>query len=820
MKNINLYFQHTLLYVVLLSATLVYAQKSIAIKGKIVASESMETLPYATVSFVDAANGDKVVNGGLTDEVGNFSIKVKSGKYKIIIDYIGFESSVIASKIYSESANIGNIQMESKSTELEGVDVVSQMAEMEIRLDKRIYNVSQSLVTKGGTVSDVLENVPSVSVDIDGNIELRGNTNVRILIDGKPSGLASVGGVEALSKLPAETIQKVEVITSPSARYQAEGSTGIINIVTTKQFLKGLNGVFSTSAGRNDSYGGTANINYKKGKFNFFTNSGYRDNTNLGGAYQKNTYVSNSLIDQFIEERSFDRRREGFNINFGTDINLGKKTSFSLIYTNTHRDGIDVTVNSQTQFLSDNTQIKSTRNEDEVDLDMNDQVSFNFEHKFNDAGHLLTVNLQKEWNEELETASLQSFDDTGNASEPFEKNITDDQQNRELAQIDYVYPIDENTQFEAGYRGNINNQVIDFEVLIEDASKNLIRNTDLSNTLNYSEEVHAFYSQFGKKYGDFSILAGLRLEDTRVGVYQLSGDYENGEKNYRDLFPTLNLGLVINPTTSVTLGYNRRITRPNSWFLNPFQSRSSRTSFFQGNPEVNPSYSNGVDIGYIKQFKKFTLNSSLYYRHSTESISRVAVTSGETVLVNGIETDVIKRFPVNLGTTNEYGVEFNSSIRAIRGMRTNLSVNFFKREENGTYEGVRYDTESVSWTGSLSNSYTFPYKIRSQISMRYRGPNKSSFGTSKGFLYSNLALSKDVLNEKATLNLRFNDLFNTIKYRYTTETDFVTIDGDYQRRKPTFTLTFTYRFRQEEARQSRRRTGGYDSGSDGGGFEF
>jgi len=804
----------------LLATAVVYAQKPITLKGKVVASGSMETLPYATVSFVDASDGDKLVNGGLTDETGSFSIKLKSGKYKIVIDYIGFESNVIAARLYSKSVDLGEIQMKSKSTELEGVDVVSQMAELEIRLDKRVYNVSQSLVTKGGTVSDVLENVPSVSVDIDGNIELRGNTNVRILIDGKPSGLASVGGVEALSKLPAETIQKVEVITSPSARYQAEGSTGIINIVTTKQFLKGLNGIFSASAGKNDSYSGTANINYKKGNFNFFTNSGYRDNTNLGGAYQKNIYVSNSLIDQFIEERSFDRRREGFNINFGTDINLGKKTSFSLIYTNTKRDGVDITVNSQTQFLNDNNQIESTRNEDEVDFDNNDQVSFNFEHKFNDSGHLLTINLQKEWDEELETASLQSFDDTGIASEPFEKNITDDQQNRELAQIDYVYPIDEKTQFEAGYRGNINNQVIDFEVLIEDASKNLIRNTDLSNTLNYNEEVHALYTQFGKKYGDFSILAGLRVEDTRVGVYQLSGDYENGDKNYRDLFPTLNLGLVINPTTSVTLGYNRRISRPNSWLLNPFQSRSSRTSFFQGNPEVNPSYSNGVDIGYLKQFKKFTLNSSLYYRHSTESISRVAVTSGETVLVNGIETDVIKRFPVNLGTTNQYGIELNSSIRAIRGMRTNLSVNFFKREENGAYEGVRYDSESVSWTGSLSNSYTLPYKIRSQISMRYRGPNKSSFGTSKGFLYSNLALSRDVLNDKATLNLRFNDLFNTIKYRYTTETDFVTIDGEYQRRKPTFTLTFTYRFRQEQARKSRRRAGNYGSENEGGGFEF
>lgn len=817
MKKITQKLQYSLLMFVLCGMSFSYAQKLITVNGKIVEQGSLEALPYATITIKEADN-DSLVNGGIADEAGMFSFKIKPGQYKVNFEYIGFESYAIGSRKFIENTDFGNIMLEPKSTELEGVDVVGQQAELEIRLDKRIYNVSQSLVTKGGTVSDVLENVPSVSVDIDGNIELRGNTSVRILIDGKPSGLASIGGVEALSKLPAETIEKVEVITSPSARYQAEGATGIINIITTKKFLKGLNGVFSASAGSYESYGGTANINYKRGKFNFFTNSGYRDNTDVGAAFQDNSYRSNDELDRFVERRSFDRRREGFNFNFGTDVSLNKKTSFTLIYTNTHRDGVDVTVNKQTQFKKEGTEISSTRNEDEVDLDNNNQVSFNFEHKFNDKGHQLTATLQRERNEQTEVADLQSFRQDGTASEPSETNTTNDQQDRDLAQVDYVYPIDKNTQFEAGYRGNLVKQLTDFEVIIEGDQT---QSEELSNTLDYSEEIHAFYTQFGKKYGDFSFLAGVRLEDTSVGVYQLSGDYENGEKKYTDLFPTLNLGWAVDPTTSITLGYNRRITRPSGRLLNPFQSRSSRTSTFQGNPDVNPSYSNGVDIGYLKQFKKFTLNSSIYYRHTTESISRVAVNSGETVLVNGVETDVIRRFPVNLGTTNEFGIEFNSSIRAIKGMRTNLSVNFFRRIQEGSYEGRNYDTESTSWSGSMSNSYVLPFKIKSQVSLRYRGPNKSAFGSSKAFLYTDLALSKEVLNDKATINFRFSDLFDTVKYRYKTITDNVTIDGEYQRRKPTFTLTFTYRFRQEEQRQNRRRRyGNGTQGYDGGGFDF
>ena len=784
--------------------------------GIITDAESSEPLPYATVSVYNR-NGD-LADGGIADENGVFKLNLPPNDYSLNFEYIGFESVTIDIKPYPNNINIGTVKLISSFDSLEGVDVVGQSAEVEIRLDKRVYNVSKNNLIRGGTVSDVLENVPSVSVDIDGNIELRGNNNVRILVDGKPSGLIGLGGIDALTRLPAESIEKVEVITSPSARYQAEGTTGIINIILAKRFLKGLNGVFNLSAGRNDTYSGSANLNYRKGKFNFFTNSGYSDRTNKGRAVQDNVYTDPlESVERYVEERQFNRRRQGFNVNIGLDYQMTEKTSLTMSYLTNERDGDDSTINEQSQYQIDGILV-TNRYEKEIDREDSNQFSVDFEHQFNKQGHKLTATLQTEKNDETETSDINSFFENGQPSDDSEINRTVENQERNLAQLDYVFPIDKNTQFEAGYRGTDNKRKIDFEVQIIDENDNATVDENLSNVLDFEQEVHALYSQYGKKFNTFSFLAGLRFENTRIFVEQLDSSSPLNNKSYNDYFPTLNLGWEISPTASITLGYNRRISRPNAWTLNPFQSRSSKTSYFQGNPKLDPSYSNGIDIGYLKQFKKVTLNSSVYYRKSTDAVSRVAIVTDETVFVNGIETPVIRRLPINLGTEEQFGVEFNTSLRLIKGMRTNASVNFFRRIEKGNYQGISYDSNNTSWSGNLSNSYRLPFAVQSQFSVRYRGPNESSFGKSKGFLYTDLALSKDILNDNATINFRFSDLFNTGKYDYQTITPVAVTDGIYQRREPTYTLTFTYRFRQEKNRQRGRR-GSYGQG-DFGEFEL
>ncbi len=645
---------------------------------------------------------------------------------------------------------------------------------------------------------------------MDGNLELRGNTNVRILIDGKPSGLVGLNGIEALASLPSESIERVEVITAPSARYQAEGTSGIVNIILAKNALKGLNGVFNVSAGKFDSNGANASLNFKTGKFNFFTNSGYRDNTDKGGAFQDNRYLENiDAYDQFIEEREFDRRRRGANVNVGFDFNPTEKTKLTLSYVHNQRDGDDITTNDQNHYLAGVNVTKSLRSEIERDEDINKQLTLSLTHNFNDAGHKLDITVQKENNIENEFADLQTqrFVPENNLS-PFEENNTEEDQDQFLAQLDYVWPIDKNTQFEAGYRTTIENQNTGFVVLQEDENGELKVNENLTNYLDFDQDVHAVYAQFGKKWGGISLLSGLRFEHTSQNVLQKTNN-EDANSVFNDFFPTLNLGFELSETANITVGYNRRISRPRSRSLNPFQSRSSETSFFQGNPYLKPSYSNGFDVGYLKQFKKFTLNSSIYFRRTEKPENRISVESGEFATVNGVSTPIIKRFPINLGRRDQFGIEANSTVRWSPKWRTNLSFNLFKNIEKGEFEGRIFDNKNESWSGNFRNNVTIPGNINTQVNVWFRGPTKSAFGSRKAFGGADIGLSKDLFNDNATLNFNFTDLFNSRIYRWKSYTETIATEGEYQRRKPVYRITLTYRLRQDKERQGRRNGEGY-----------
>jgi len=785
----------------LLCASYGFAQQRYTISASIQDKNSGDFLPFATITLRNPAN-NKLIGGAVSDERGKAIIQSSVSNVEIQVDYVGFET-LIFTKVLSKRTDLGSLQLTPKENQLTGIDLVGRRSDVEIRLDKRVYNVGQNLNAKGTNVSDVLENIPSLSLDLEGNLELRGSTNVRILIDGKPSGLVGLNGITALADLPAESIERVEVITAPSARYQAEGSSGIVNIILAKNTLKGLNGVFNVSGGKFDSYGANASLNYKVGKFNFFTNSGYGDNTNLGGAYQENTYMPVGTYDKFYERRSFDRRRVGSNVNLGVDINLAQKTKFTFSYVINDRDGDDITSNQQNHTLLGEDKTRSLRSEVEKDKDVSKQLSFSLTHKFDEVGHKLDVTIQTERIIEDEFSDLQTQTFLpSNSLSLLEENNTEERKKQFLAQLDYVWPIDKNTQFEAGYRSTNEKQDTGFTVLNEIAGGTMVVDEGLTNFLDYEQTIHAVYSQFGKKWNGFSFLAGLRYEHTDWTVIQKTTS-EEGNNIFDGLFPTLNIGVEFSETANLTFGYNRRLSRPGARGLNPFRSRASETSFFQGNPNLRPSYSDGFDLGFLKQFKKFSLNSSIYFTRTYEPRQRITVESGEFVEVNGENTAVIKRFPVNFGSQDRLGFEANSAIRWSTKWRTNISFNIFKSIDKGTYENLVLDNENESWSGNFRNNLELPWEINTQANVWYVGPQESAYGNRKGFGGVSLGLSKDILNDNATINLNFNDVFNNSIYRWNTFTESISTVAEYQRRKPYYKLTFTYRFRQEKDRQRR-----------------
>ena len=543
----------------------------------------------------------------------------------------------------------------------------------------------------------------------------------------------------------------------------------------------------------------------------------FKNPENRKRSVSKTVKLSGTQNNKRIFSGAFDLSLTDIGDALGFDFNPSEKTKLTFSYTQNQRDGDDRTRNDQNHFLTNVMVTNSLRSEIEEDYDLNKQLSLSLTHNFNDIGHKLDITLQREFNVEDEFSDLQTQQlFPQNQLGVFEENNTEEDQKQFLAQVDYVWPIDKNTQFEAGFRTTNEDQDTGFIVQIADANGNMTVDNNLTNFLDFNQKVYAAYSQYGKKWGNFSLLSGLRFEHTALTVIQKTTN-EDGNSIFNDFFPTLNLGLEISETANITIGYNRRISRPRSRSLNPFQSRSSETSFFQGNPNLKPSYSNGFDIGYLKQFEKFTFNSSLYFRRTEKPENRISVESGDFVTVNGVDTPVIKRFPINLGQRDQLGIEANSSIRWNPKWRTNISFNLFKSVETGAYEGRVFDNTNESWSGNFRNNLSLPGKINTQINVFFVGPSVSAFGSRKTFGGVNLGVNKDILKNKATLNFNFTDVFNTTIYRWDSFTESINTYGEYQRRKPVYRITFTYRFRQEKDSQNNR---GGDSYGGGEGFEL
>lgn len=775
------------------------------ISGKIIDQETRQPLEYATIVLTSVSS--KKITGGLTNDKGEYNITIPKGKYNISIEFISFKTYHISNKVINENTDFGTILLTVDSENLDEIEIIAEKTTVEIRLDKKIYNVGKDLTVRGGTASDVLDNVPSVSVDVEGNVALRGNDNVRILINGKPSGLVGLNSTEALRQLPAEAIEKVEVITSPSARYDAEGTAGILNIILRRSKLEGLNGAITTNIAYPNSAGISGNLNYRIGDFNFFTTSGYSYRESPGNSFTSTNYINNSNL-LFEEERKFDRTSKGYNINAGVEWYLNKTTSIttSILYQN--RDQKRNTTNNIFQRDANAIETRTFRLDQQVEDDNTIQYSINFDKRFKKDGERLTFDFQYEESNEDEDALI-----TQDGIEKENVKIIENQE-KILLQTDYVLPIRENSQFELGYRGNFNTLNTDYKV--EDIVSGVpILNTSLSNNLIYKEYINAFYTQYGSKIKKFSYLLGLRMEATQITIDQLTSN-EHEVKNYTKFFPTINLGYEINENQSIMLGYNRRIRRPRSRNINPFPSRSSATNLYVGNPNLDPSFSNGIDLGYLNRLGKLTLNSSIYYQHATGVFSRITEDTGETTIIGGEEISIIRTIPINLASNDRYGFEFNITYSPSRKWRLNGSFNLFKSVVKGEYEGQNFDADNTSWNIRLNNKITLPGKIDWQTRISYRGPRVNAQNKRKGVFISNLAFSKDLFKEKASLAFNINDVFNSGKsITETVVPNFFTRTNEFQWRQRSYTLSFTYRFKQEKKRQERNRNGGdYEGGED------
>lgn len=772
------------------------------ISGYIVDAETGQGLEFAAIS-VFTSEDSTLVDGTITDAEGFFTAEVSAGTYDLKIEYISYIPRWVTDvSVTSAGApvHIGTIALNASSALLEEVEVTGERSEFQLGLDKRIFNVDKNLVTRSGSAADILDNIPSVSVDLEGNVSLRGSENVRILVDGRPSGLVGLSGNDALRALQGDLIERVEVITNPSARYDAEGMAGIINIVLKKDQRGGLNGSFSGHAGYPENYGGSANVNFRRNSVNLFLNYGarYRSSPGSGSLYQE--YFPGDTT--YFLEQNRDRTRSGWshNIRFGTDLFLNDKNILtgSFLY----RLGDEVN-RTKIEYFDYNAQREltgiTTREEVEHEDEPNLEYSVIYKRTFDDEDHTLNAVVQYEDGQETEESDYTEriFDpDYMPAGLPdiSQRSLNDEREKEWLAQVDYVRPVSEDGKFEAGYKGDFRDIANDY--LVEELRDNAWVELDSrSNEFRYDEAIHAAYLIYGNKYGSFAYQLGVRAEHSQVRT-ELLATGEVNDRSYTDLFPSVHFGYEMQRDNTIQLSYSRRVRRPGFWHLNPFFSYSDNRNVWSGNPNLEPEYTHSVEMGHIKYWESASVSSSMYFRHSTGVIQRIRTIDEEGVTFT---------MPQNLAVRDDYGLEFTFSKDVTPVWRIDGNANFFRSITDGGEFG---NSDDYNWQGRINSRLTFFNSVETQLRFNYRGPQETTQGRTRSYVHMDLGISKDIMQRKATITLNVRDLFNTRKRRYTAEGEGFYSEAEFQWRARQTTLSFTYRLNEKKRNEQRRGEGG------------
>ncbi len=841
MKNILL-----LLLVIIAGSRLAYADGEIGapkgkIKGAVVAADSKEPLEYATVALY-AAGGDKLITGTITDHLGHFRIEHPvAGEYYLLITFIGLEdqkSNVFTVGDEADNLNLGNFFLKSASNELGEVEIVSKTASMEYKIDKKVINVGKQITAESGTAVDILENVPSVQVDIEGNVSLRGSTGFAVLIDGKPTILDPS---DALRQIPSSSIENIEIITNPSVKYEPDGATGIINIVTKKNRLDGLSGVVNANAGMYGQYGGDLQLSYRMNKFNFIVGANYNKRTRPGDVTNNRITLSDDTT-YFVNSYGATHREHsnaGFRAGIEYDISKNDFISLSGRYGNWDMNNnstlrYDDWTDPKTDFYSYNSIDGTTRGGRYFNIDGVYQHTFNKkvapvkepkegeigkdEMEKNKGGgkgpgmksmniHSLKLEFQYQnrYNDEITTNELRTLSDSLLGGK---KNVEKGPMETTRIKIDYTLPVGLKDKFEAGMQFRFGRTSDITELWLYDAETGDIDFVDeFSNFTDYYRNIYAVYSLYAGMAGNFGYQAGLRAEYTDRNI-QMTGE-DPFTINRWDLFPTIHLSYNLPLDQQIMASYSRRIDRPRSWWLEPFITWQDLYNVRMGNPALKPEYIDSYEIAYLKKFGDNFVSLEGYYRVTHDKVERVSSVFTENVLM---------RRPENIGQDFSLGIEAMLSIGVLRWWDMDLSGNFFNYKLEGELSYIQdeevvkdpINRTSTNWNTRFNNTFRLWKNGQFQLNSRYNSASVTAQGTSSGFFTVDAAFKVTFLNRSLSANLQGRDLLGTsIRERISEGPGFKT-HYTYDPKSPVVILTLSYRFNNFKA--SKR--GGQGSGDE------
>tara|TARA_Y100001980_G_C14556920_1_gene353958 strand:+ start:87497 stop:89920 length:2424 start_codon:yes stop_codon:yes gene_type:complete len=795
----------------LLTCFLASAQ-NFTITGKVTDQASGNPLQFANVAVFQELDSS-LVTGGITEADGSFKVQVAPGNYYVGIQFVTYSPKIFSGiKINQNNPNqnFGEILLAPSDTELEEVVVQAERTQMQLQLDKKVYNVGKDLSNLGGSASDLLANLPSVSVDVDGNVELRGSTSVKVLIDGKPSGLVGLSSTDALRQMQGNMIETVEIITNPSARYDAEGMAGIINIILKKDTRKGVNGSFQVNTGWPHNHGASVNMNLRRNWVNFFVNYGidYRKSPGLGETLQRFPQADPDSVSR--TDQYYNRLRGGLSnsVRFGSDFFLNDKTSITTAFLWRYSDELNDSDLSFEDYDGRGELLAYTlRDDQETEGDENLEYSVNFSRTFSNDDHKLTADIQYQSNNEVEQSEIIQYTGISRASlmEELQQKVRNDEgENRLMIQSDYVQPLGDKGKFELGFRSTIRNVRNNYTVDEADEAGVFMPVDTFTIAFDYNERVHAFYGIISDELEKISWQVGLRSETTSISSV-LEEQNSNLSWNYTNLFPSAFFTYKLLSGDQVQLSYSRRIERPRFRELSPMTSFTNNRRFRVGNPNLQPEFTDSYELGFLQNMTSSSIYYGAYYRYTDQLMQRVTLPPNEL-----LQTVTI---PYNAGISRAVGVEVNVSQEFTEWYRISGNVNFYRQESNGNLgDTLLLEAKTVTLSSRINNNFSLSDRLTAQVNFWYRAPEQRAQGRRLSMSSLDLGLSYDVFKNNGTISFNVRDMFNSQKYRYSTELATLIEDNVYQRRiGPSFNLAFVYRLNQKKQRE---REGGRDGGDD------
>ncbi|MEO1434108.1 MAG: TonB-dependent receptor family protein [Bacteroidota bacterium] len=790
--------------------------------GQVIDSTSNQAVEFATVSIIRLRN-DSIISGGITNKKGQFLIEnLPMGIFRVEVDFIGYKKTTIKRVpiiMNRLEQDLGKILLAETSTNLEMAEVTADRPFMTNSIDRKIFNVESIITAEGGSATELLENIPSVEVDIDGNVSLRGSGNVNILIDGKPSGLTGASRTAILEQIPANTIASIEVITNPSAKFDPDGMAGIINIVLKKNQKPGWNGTVSAGIGTQGQYNGSVNLNMRTSKYNIYGTYGLRiGNFNTNSSTFRNNFLSDDLA-FLIQEQEGQRGRNAHLVRGGIDVYLNPKTTFSLGGTYSYRNGTsEGLLITEEQNAAQDIQRYYTRDNFNERPGGSYDVRATLQKKFAKEKQELIIDVNYSDGVNDRTGQYFETETVANGTLLMVPDIleTQDQNNGSTTittlQADYVHPLDKRSRLETGLKTILRDLGSEFAFeTFDPLADAYVVDLNQSNQFDYSEQIHAAYVTYAREVGKFSFQAGLRAEQAFTeSVLVTTG--EVFENDYFSLFPTLHTAYELPKDQEVMFSYSRRINRPSVRSLNPFTNFADPLNLRSGNPFLNPEYINSLELGYSKFWKGTSVTANVYYKGIEDIIQRFKTIDDEGVSITTFE---------NLASGRNYGLELISRVTFNKKWNANASVNVFRTEVDGSNVEGDLNNDAFGASIRLMNTNQLWKNGDLQLTTFWRSPRPIAQGRIDAFYAVNLAIRQRFLDRKASITLRVRDLFNTMQFEFVTEADNFYQESARRRQSRIFNLAFSYRFGKMQRNANRRRSNGrQNGGNDNGGSDF